>query len=268
MGELDNIGKESADREIGERMQIVCCHENLLPRAQALGCRLGMPVTAEAGPSEGLTLWLQLDPEGLSLTDGKMSVKGDFTEMLPRLKQGRLQGEMLVKAARLKGLDRVPLAVDATAGMGQDSLLLAAAGFRVKLFESDPVIGALLEDTMARARQNPDLAETAGRMELFCSDSIKGLADMDEKPDVVYLDPMFPERTKSGLVKKKFQLIHQLQKPCSMEEELLQAAIAARPGKIVVKRPLKGAFLAGITPQYSLKGKSVRYDCLVFPENR
>ncbi|MBQ4243593.1 MAG: class I SAM-dependent methyltransferase, partial [Clostridia bacterium] len=35
------------------------------------------------------------------------------------------------------------------------------------------------------------------------------------------------------------------------------------PHKIVIKRPLKGPFLAGRKPDYSLQGKAIRYDCIV-----
>ena len=73
-------------------------------------------------------------PEGLTLTDGTMELRADFGRMLPRLKQGRLQQELLVKAARTKGIES-PWAIDATAGFGEDSLLLAAAGFAVDLYE-------------------------------------------------------------------------------------------------------------------------------------
>ena len=62
------------------------------------------------------------------------------------------------------------------------------------------------------------------------ADSIAGLrhtAELIEQgelaaPDVVYLDPMFPERTKSAAVKKKFQLLHHLEQPCADEETLVK----------------------------------------------
>ena len=85
--------------------------------------------------------------EGLTLTDGTMELRADFGRMLPRLKQGRLQQELLVKAARTKGVER-PWAIDATAGFGEDSLLLAAAGFAVDLYEQDCVIAVLLQDAL------------------------------------------------------------------------------------------------------------------------
>lgn len=209
-------------------------------------------------------LSLVQEPEGLTLVGDGISMRGDFTKMIPRLRPNKLNGEMLVRAAKLKGLGEHPLAVDATAGMGEDSLLLAAAGYRVILFEYNSVIAALLEDTLKRSAKIPELADAVGRMHLICGDSIEGLKQLAETPDLVLLDPMFPARNKSGLIKKKFQLLQQLERPCGNEEELVHAAIEAHPRRIVIKRPLKGPYLADIKPAYSISGKAIRYDCLVF----
>ena len=125
--------------------------------------------------AERAGLTLLNDGQGLALTDGSMTIRGDFTRQAQRLRQGALQREMLVKAARVKGVDS-PLAVDATAGLGDDSLLLAAAGFRVMLFERNPVIAALLRDTIERAAQHPDFADIAARMQLVEGNSIEARA--------------------------------------------------------------------------------------------
>lgn len=254
-------------------------------------------------------LVLHRTEQGLVLEKEKMSLRCDFLEMLPRIKPGKLQTELLVKAAKIKhkeplsdsgiqsknnieqskvtnerSLPAIPIAIDATAGLGQDSFLLAAAGFTVYMFEQDPIIAALLEDALDRAKSDPALANIVERMHLFAEDSISALQRLgtslsrDEqmpqtsdsppyltvKPDVIYLDPMFPERTKSAAVKKKFQLLHHLEHPCENEEELLGAAMNIQPRKIVVKRMAKGPFLAGKKPSYSIKGKSIRYDCYVY----
>lgn len=207
-------------------------------------------------------LSLRQEADGLTLTDGILTLRGDFEKMRKRLKTGNLQQELLVKAARIKGAVMPLQVLDATAGLGEDSLLLAAAGFHVRLYEYDPVIAALLRDALKRASQNPDLAETAARMEFFEEDSIRAMHRLTEAPDVVYLDPMFPERQKSGLVKKKFQLLQQLERPCLEENALLEAAAAAGPRRIVIKRPKKGPYLAGRKPDFSLEGKAIRYDCI------
>lgn len=205
--------------------------------------------------------------EGLTLVGDGMELRACFADLLPRIKPGRLQAELLVKAAKVKGAGE-PCAVDATAGFGADSFLLAAAGYKVLLFESDPVIAALLEDALVRAADDERTADVVARMQLIKGDSVLGLDRLGFKPDVVLLDPMFPERRKSAAVKKKFQLIHRLEQPCSNEEELFGAAVAAGPRKIVIKRPPKGPYLAGKKPSYSLKSKAVRYDCHVFARER
>ncbi|WP_321971860.1 class I SAM-dependent methyltransferase [Paratractidigestivibacter sp.] len=216
-----------------------------------------------AKPSEGVSgVALRRDERGLALAGDGMELRGDFSRMLPRLKPGRLQKELLVRAARTKGV-AAPAAADCTAGLGEDSLLLAAAGFEVTLFERDETIAALLADALERAAADPQLASIVSRMHLVPGDSIEGLSAIDFTPDVVYLDPMFPARTKSAAVKKKFQLLHHLEQPCEEEEALVNAALAIHPSKVIIKRPAKGPQLAGIKPAYSICGKAVRYDVLV-----
>lgn len=256
---------------------VLCIDGDSLDRAQGLSDRLDAPLAVcEAGCSEAAfipepgLLYLKVSRDGLSLMRDGMELRPDFAEMLPRIKQGALQREMLVKAARVKGVE-APRAVDATAGLGEDSLLLAAAGFTVTLCEADPVIAALLEDALARASAHEVLGPIVERMHLVAGDSritlARAGASTGAQPDVVYLDPMFPGRTKSAAVKKKFQLIHGLERPTEPldEESLLQAALAAHPRKVVIKRPVKGPHLAGVKPSHAIAGKAVRYDCIVPP---
>lgn len=210
---------------------------------------------------------------GLTLVGDNMELRCDFEEMLPRIKPGRLQQELLVKAAKIKG-EQSPTAIDCTAGLGQDSFLLAAAGFTVRMFERDETIAALLEDGLTRAGNNPMASDVVKRMSLERSDSLQYLESLaqssEQAPDVIYLDPMFPARQKSAAVKKKFQLLHVLEKPCDEAEEdaLIRAAFAAGSRKVVIKRPVKGGHLAGIKPSYSITGKAVRYDVLVPPSTK
>lgn len=212
------------------------------------------------------TLFLRLDAAGLSMVSGETSLRGDFSHLLPRLRH--LSSELLVRAARLKDAKDAPTAIDATAGLGEDSFFLAAAGFRVTLYERNPVVCALLRDALRRAAEQPELAEIAARMELHGEDSVAALRQMQTPPDVILLDPMFPERQKSALVKKKLQMIQKLEMPCDSEEELLCAAISAAPRKLIVKRPPKGAYLAGVRPDYAISGKAVRFDCFVSPAEK
>lgn len=219
--------------------------------------KLNIPIGCDDGG-----LCLIVSAEGLTLAGDGLAVRGDYTKLLPRLKHNNLSHEMLVKAAKLKGVEH-PTVLDATAGLGEDSLLLAAAGFTVELYEHNGVIAALLADTLERAAHVPELRETVGRMHLHEGDSVQAMRALPYRPDVILLDPMFPPRQKSSLVTKKLQLFQKLELPCPEESEILTAALAAQPKRIVIKRPAKGTFLAGVKPAYSLDGKAVRYDCIV-----
>ena len=219
-----------------------------------------MDATSNIALPEGLS-WYR-DEQGLALACGDMLLRGDFARMLPRLRADRLAHELLVRAARVRGAE-APVAVDATAGLGEDSLLLAAAGFSVTLIERDPAIAALLSDELARAGEDAQLAGIVSRMRLIEGDAVEVLPALGFVPDVVFLDPMFPAKRKDAATKKKLQVFQMLEKPCDSEEELLAAAIAARPRKVVVKRPLKGPHLGGVKPSSSIAGKVVRYDIII-----
>jgi len=216
-------------------------------------------------PEDGLIL--RLDGDGLTLCSDGQELRGDFPRLLPRLKGG-VSKEFLVRAAKIKNSDAPLTAIDATAGLGEDSFFLAAAGFHVTLYERNPVIYALLRDALERAARDPQLAEIAGRMTAVHENSVEAMGQADPAPDVVLLDPMFPARQKSALVKKKLQMIQKLEFPCLDEREMVRAAMQAKPKKLIIKRPPKGPWLAGIKPDHSIEGKAVRFDCIVNPYDR
>lgn len=223
--------------------------------AESFSRRTGSPIVNK--PGDYLTVLF--DSKGVSLSGFGLSYQGDFENMLHRVTNGRLQHEMLAKAVKT---DQETLkAIDATAGMGEDSLLLAACGYQVTLYEQNPVIAILLKDALRRAKKNTVLKDIVSRMQLVEGDSIEHLNKRLDPVDVIYLDPMFPGRQKSGLINKKLQLIQKLEPPCSKETALFDAAMAAQPSKIIVKRPLKSPYLDERVPSYSLKGKAIRYDC-------
>ena len=220
--------------------------------AESFSRRTGSPIVNK--PGDYLTVLF--DSKGVSLSGFGLSYQGDFENMLHRVTNGRLQHEMLAKAVKT---DQENLkAIDATAGMGEDSLLLAACGYQVTLYEQNPVIAILLKDALRRAKKNTVLKDIVSRMQLVEGDSIEHLNKRLDPVNVIYLDPMFPGRQKSGLINKKLQLIQKLEPPCSKETALFDAAMAAQPSKIIVKRPLKSPYLDERVPSYSLKGKAIR----------
>lgn len=230
--------------------------------AERLRQRFGPEVLEDAALSDP---FLRLDSEGLALVSEGQVLRGDFTRLLPRLKQNLLNQELLVRTAKIKNPEGPLTAVDATAGLGEDSLLLAAAGFHVRMYEHNPIIYELLLDALRRAAAVAELAEIVGRMQVFNEDSVAAMGHLDAPPDVILLDPMFPARQKSALVKKKLQMIQKLEIPCAGEAELLLAAMKARPKKLIIKRPPKGPYLAEVKPDHSITGKAVRFDCIVNP---
>ena len=242
-------------------MRLIAKANDDQPYAERIAAEYGFTLADDVPAGE---LTLKAEDGRLFLTDGELSMCGDFSRILPRTQKGRLAEELLIKAAKRKTFGEHAVAVDATAGLGEDSFLLAAAGFEVRLYEYDPVIAALLADALRRAREDAVMKEAAERMTLYREDSVSAMKELTEKPDVVLLDPMFPERHKSALIKKKFQLLQRLERPCGEEEELFDAAVQAGPHRILVKRPLKGPLLAGRRPDYSLSGKAIRFDCYIF----
>ena len=226
--------------------------------AESFARKTGAPIVDK--PGEYLTI--HFDSKGVSLSGFGLTYQGDFAEtMMHRVTNGRLQHEMLVKAASSEKEGRK--AIDATAGMGEDAFLLAAQGYEVTLYEQNPVVAALLKDAIRRAKKNQILKDIAGRMKVVEADSVESMSKLLDPVDVIYLDPMFPKRQKSGLINKKLQLIQKLEPPCSEEKDLFDAAIKAGPSRIIVKRPLKSVYLDGREPSYILKGKAIRYDCYV-----
>ena len=232
-------------------------------RAEEIAENLDLKIITDESEIDRSKLILQLDKDGLSLISNNIVLKNDFVKIVNRIKQKNLQNELLIHAAKIKNKKENMVAIDATAGLGEDSFLLAANGFYVHLYENNQIIAEMLQDTLESAKNIPELLDAVNRMELHKEDSIQAMRKIKFTPDVVLLDPMFPERTKSALIKKKFQLLHTLENPCNNETELLEAAISTNSHKIIIKRPLKGKYLANKKPSYSIKGNSIRYDCIV-----
>ena len=114
-----------------------------------------------------------------------------------------------------------------------------------------------------RARNDSKLQDVARHMTFTKGESVDLLRGLCYEPDVIYLDPMYPEKKKKAESKKKMQVLHQIEPPCQDEIDLMEAARVANPTKIVIKRPPEADYLAGVTPTYSVERKAVRYDCLV-----
>ena len=183
----------------------------------------------------------------------------DFLAPAFRRRYRQPHQELIVQASKIRGCP-APVVVDATAGLGRDGFLLAAAGYQVQMMERNPVVAVLLQDGLARATANPETARICQRIQLTVGDAKDCLAVVTAPPDVIYLDPMFPGRTKSAKVKLELQLLQRVAMPTEDNENLFRLTLSLRPKKVVVKRPLKESFLMDLRPSYTLKGKAVRFD--------
>ncbi|NMT64181.1 class I SAM-dependent methyltransferase [Marinobacter orientalis] len=178
-----------------------------------------------------------------------------------RREHGGGTGQLIAKAVGLQKT-RQPLHVlDATAGLGQDAFVLACLGCRVTLFERSPVVHALLSDGLARAALNEQSAPLVSHMVLQPGNSIDWLRRAGKgAADVIYLDPMFPHRDKSALVKKEMQVFRTVVGDDDDSPELLAAALGVATYRVVVKRPRRAEPVSGPEPTTRIEGKSSRYD--------
>ncbi len=191
-------------------------------------------------------------------------VQADFVSgaVAHRRKFGGGKGQMIAKAVGVKGSIR-PVVADVTAGLGRDSFVLATLGCEVQMVERSPIIHALLESGLQLAKADAEVADIAARMQLLNADSITWLQSVtgsDQRPQVVYVDPMFPHTDKSAMVKKEMRVFRDVVGDDSDAEALLEAALAAAEYRVVVKRPRKAPVIHGAEPGYQLSGKSSRYD--------
>jgi 16S rRNA (guanine1516-N2)-methyltransferase len=195
------------------------------------------------------------NPIFIDFTNGKNAHRRQF---------GGGRGQPLAKAIGLKK-GASPSVIDATAGFGRDAFVLANLGCRVHLVERNPFIATLLNDAIKRASENPDISDVIARMSLTNQDTIELLTRLKESayPDVIYMDPMYPSREKSALVKKDMRLLHQLAGPDTDSEDLLIIAKQRAKKRIVVKRPKSAGFVGNQKPATTIESKNTRYDVYV-----
>ena len=230
-------------------------------RARAWATRLALPIEADQAEFA-----LQLGEGGLQLQllgeQAPGPVRVDFVEggAAHRRQFGGGSGQMIAKAVGIQSGIR-PSILDATAGLGRDAFVLASLGCEMTLIERQPLIAALLEDGLARGLADDEVRPVVQRMQLRQGNAIELMRQWQgEAPQVAYLDPMFPHREKSALVKKEMRLFRPFVGDDPDASALLEAALALASHRVVVKRPRKAPSIEGPKPGYCLEGKSSRYD--------
>jgi len=236
--------------------------------APALAEQLGLPKAAE-GEAELLLvrqddrLVLAGDPRRYGRPLAVDFVTGRAAH---RRRFGGGRGQLVARACGLaRGV--TPSVVDATAGLGRDAFVLASLGAEVLMIERVAAIFALLEDGLVRARSDSEIRDIAARMSLVHGDATHDLETLVARaavaPQVIHLDPMFPHRDKSALVKKEMRLFRTLAGDDPDAPRLLEAALDVATHRVVVKRPRKAPPIEGPTPRHVVEDKTSRYDLYV-----
>ena len=212
------------------------------------------------------------------LSDG-LSVAPEWDKLQRRVVSAGRKSELLLQAAKITSDSTV---IDATAGFGHDSLILASTGAQVIMLEQQPLMALLLLAEQLRMNALPNWQKLMSRLQIINTDALSYFAmlqaeaiDDTKAIDVVYLDPMFPEDSyqdsktgKGAKVGKHMQALHQLARPPTLEQEkqLLQNAQAVvsqqgqKQGRVVVKRPQLAPLLANQPVSESWHNEAVRFD--------
>ncbi len=227
-------------------------------RTEELARELTLPMAKAGDPDSDLQL--VLTPERLELQSTRDPRLGpvyvDFSRLDLRPYSANLSRRQPLARAFGK---RVRTIVDATAGYGQDALLLALMGFRVTAIERSPIVAALAQDGLHRLSSLRGIT-LSERLQLVNGDSRVLLPALASRPDAIYLDPMFPpKRRKSVAVKKEMRLLRELVGDDPDAPELLELSRGIARDRVVVKRPDDAPPLAP-DPSMNLAGKLVRYD--------
>lgn len=242
--------------------------------AQVLAEKLQLPLLPVATPAQSIDtpdVILYAGEQGLYLQKTGRGAPGPVSaELASAAMRHRRRGGQNELLGRAVGFGRkTPLNVlDATAGLGRDGFVLADLGCRVRLCERHPVIVELLANGLSRAQASDDpwLKKAAGNLMLLPGDARQLQATELAGTDVVYLDPMFPARSKSASVKKEMALFQAVLDDPGTEPDsdaLLLWALQQKVARVVVKRPAKAAELADRKPSHVIAGKAVRYDVYV-----
>lgn len=215
----------------------------------------------------------------LSLLTHQISVAPDWKSLQRRVVSAGRKSELLLQACKLTDKSQV---LDATAGFGHDSLILASTGAQVTLLERNPLMALLLMYEQQLMSQQANWQKLMARLKVECADSAqfmetlsfarqKGPALNTSAYDVVYLDPMFPENSyenmatgKGAKVGKHMQALHHIAQPPDLEEEQKLLTLALNTvvpgGRVVVKRPASAPLFAQSSPDESWHNDVLRFD--------
>ena len=188
-------------------------------------------------------------------------LKCSFIEgpILHRLKYGKGRGQNLAKAVGMK-FNKNRNIIDATAGLGYDSFILASLGAKVTLIERSQKMHTLLQNGIDEGISfGGEIEKIINRMELLFGDSKDILPKLT--PEVIMIDTMYKDRKKTALVKNNMRLVREIVGPDSDYIELLKVALNCAKNRVVLKQPRYAEPIKEIRKcSHQILGKTIRYD--------
>ena len=161
--------------------------------------------------------------------------------------------------AKAIGIKKNPQVWDVTAGLAKDAFNIASLGSQVILIERNLIIAELLKQALDNAKQDLTIAPIVNNMRLIVGESKLIMPTIKTKPDVIYLDPMFPENKNRRKPDREKQFLRAIVIDKS-SDDLLLTTCKKYASKVVVKRSVKDGYLSGIKPSGEILGKTTRYD--------
>ncbi len=265
-------------------------------RAVKLSQELGIDIISKID-AEKFKYQFSFTTHGLELlalhSQGKSRLFVDFLKgaMGYRRIHGGGYRQAIARAVGIKSRKQSITVLDATAGLGRDAFILAGLGCHLHLVERSTIIAALLKDGLERALHDSELYTIVKeRIKVSIGDAqsilaaIRSHMDMylheeqhheeeenhllekntlNEQPDVVYLDPMFPEENKRALTTIDLRIIRDIVGPDLDAESLFQMALKVAKKRVVVKRSIQAPTISKLKPNFSLIGKKNRYDIYI-----
>jgi 16S rRNA (guanine1516-N2)-methyltransferase len=188
----------------------------------------------------------------------KLNINFDDPKLTRRLSEKNKYDSELSKAVGLNKKRDLNI-IDATAGLCRDAYILSELGANVLAFERNLILSELIKNAL---NHNPTIKNLKILNYDFLNIDLKNVKELgiNTKIDVIYLDPMFPERKKSALVKKEAQWLKAIVSEDTDCDLLLKKAFELGATRIVVKRPKLAGFLNNQEPQHQIAGASIRYD--------
>ena len=211
---------------------------------------------------EVIDFYLFIDENGLALQATTKPAPGplrvEFSKLHKRIADALLN-QNLLKACGVRKANR-PSVLDATAGLGTDSFLLTAAGCCVQALEVNPIVYALLSDGFERYKQlGKQEQELISRLKIRNENFLDTNASRG-KVEVVYLDPMFPPKSKTAQVKKGMAYVQNLIGSDCQGEKMFEIAKKYAQERVVVKRAKSSPNITENQSDITFKGSSSRFD--------